>query len=315
MHTFHSAPHRYPGHTLTKSCHSLISRLVPAILALTILLGLTAPDSRAQERIQTTEQTARFTAPGASGNGVKIYNIHGNISVEGYEGDEVQLTARRELSGTDAEVRRAARELKLRMEQRGDNIFIYLDAPFITTRWEDDELHYNINRDGDDYEFLYDLTIRVPRQVHLKASTINNGRVTVRDVRQTVKAFNVNGGITLDGIAGATTAHTVNGDITVRYVQSPRQDSDYQTINGTIEASYPADLSADIRFRSMHGDLYTDFENIERLQARVNTTGSRNREGVRYKVDRFSPIRIGAGGPTFRFEVLNGDVYIRRIPS
>ena len=126
---------------------------------------------------------------------------------------------------------------------------------------------------------------------------------------------NVNGKLELADVAGTTRARTVNGDISATYRQSPAGDSRYETINGTIEVHYPGDLSADIRFKSMHGELYTNFKNIRRLKSQVETSERNRRGGITYRVDKFTPVRIGSGGPHYRFEVLNGDVYIKRIQS
>lgn len=269
----------------------------------------------AQDHTRTIEQNTQFQYPTHPDNELRVYNINGSVTITGYDGTEVELIAIEEIEGSEQEVEIAREELSLQIEQEGNTILIYLDAPFITLHRKNNRIHYRIDRWDDDYEFLYDITIRVPRNTHIYTSTINRGSVAIENTGRRVTASNVNGAVRLSNISGKTRAHTVNGDITARYVKSPEEDSEYQTVNGTIDVSYPEDLSADVRFKSLHGELYTDFENIERLQARVtaNTRSSRGR--TTYRLDRFAPLRIGDGGPTFNFEVLNGNVYIKRIKS
>lgn len=284
---------------------------IPALILL-LPLALAAQDYQ-----QTIERTSRFAESGRADNELHVYNIHGNITIEGYNGEEVHITARQVISGSSSEIERGRKELQLEVEQRNGDVFVYLDAPFITIRRDNDSgaINYHVDRDAGSYQFRHDITVRVPREVNIRASTINDGSVVVRNTRRRVRAFNVNGDIKLTGMAGATAAHTVNGDINLRYDRSPRQDSDFQTVNGTIEAYFPAGLSADIRFKSLNGDLYTDFENIQHLQARTKREEKDGRGATRFRVDRFAPVRIGAGGPTFHFKVLSGDVYIRKIQS
>lgn len=225
------------------------------------------------------------------------------------------ITAIQEINGSDRELKLAREELSLRVEQDGSKVFVYIDAPFITLNRKGDRIRYRMDRWDDDYKFLYDITVRVPKNTHVYASTINRGSVIVENTTREVSASNVNGRIELRNISGATEAHTVNGDITAIYNESPDTDSEYQTVNGTIEVNYPETLSADIRFKSMHGDLYTDFSNTQRLRAQITKDINSKRGKTTYRLDRYAPLRIGAGGPTYSFEVLNGDVYVKQIKS
>ncbi|MDX1672530.1 MAG: hypothetical protein R3211_09330 [Balneolaceae bacterium] len=270
----------------------------------------------AQESSQNIKKTARFADPGNTSNQLKVYNINGAVTVEGYGGDEIRVEAKKRISADNDElVRKGFGEVNLTVKEQGDLVLIYLDAPFIEMKHRNDRINYRIDRHEDDYEFRFDINIRVPRNVNLHASTINRGNVTVRDITGELSASNINGSVELTGIAGKTRAHTINGDITARYTKSPATESKYETINGTIEVYYPEDLSADIRFKSLHGDLYTNFENIRLLAGKAKTERARHKGKTVYSIDKFSPYRIGGGGPELRFEVLNGDVYIKKINS
>lgn len=287
---------------------------MPFLLVCTMIISL--PQSAvSQDFSQTIEQKAIFKDPGNAENTLKVFNISGSVTITGYEGNEIQLSAIQEIEGTEREIELAKEELSLRVEQEDDLVLVYLEAPFIKLRREDGRISYRMNRWDEDYKFLFDINIRVPKNTHVHASTINRGVVRVENMLKTVKASNVNGEVQLNKIAGSTEAHTVNGDITASYIQSPEEDSEFQTINGTIEVNYPPDLSADIRFKSMHGDLYTDFSNTTRLKTEVKKHSSSRNGKTTFRLDRFSPLRIGNGGPVFSFEVLNGDVYVKQIKS
>jgi len=292
------------------------NRLLLNLSMLPVLIFVLTLSVNGQDYSENIQRTARFERPNATDNTLRIHNIHGSVTVEGYDGDEIRIEAEKEVSSTfEDDIERAKKELNLEVEQEGNRIYIYIDAPFIDVRRRNGRINYRIDRWDDDYDFLFDIIVKVPKNTHLHASTINRGRIVIDGTLGDISASNVNGEVVLKDIAGQTRAHTVNGDITASYLNSPTQDSEYETVNGTIEVNYPDDLSADIYFKSLHGDLYTDFSNLRRLKTQVKAEQRGNNGGITYRIDKFAPVRIGNGGPEFRFEVLNGDVYVKRIKS
>ncbi|MES1214410.1 MAG: hypothetical protein ABUT20_02745, partial [Bacteroidota bacterium] len=123
---------------------------------------------------------------------------------------------------------------------------------------------------------------------------------------------NVNGSITIANAKGVTDAETVNGNITVTYLSVPPDASSYNTINGDLKVTYPSAFSADLEFKSMNGNFYTDFEGVQVLPFKVVKSDDKEDGGTVYKLDKNSNFRFGKGGKTFRFETLNGNVYIKK---
>jgi hypothetical protein len=62
----------------------------------------------------------------------------------------------------------------------------------------------------------------------------------------------------------------------------------------------------------MHGDFYTDFPEVILLPASVLKAEDKKGEGKVYKLNAVTSVRFGKGGKTFRFETLNGNVYIKK---
>ncbi len=280
-----------------------------------LICTMFASTVQAQSSQWTVTKTAEFADKSDTNNKFRIMNINGSVTIEAYGGDTIKLSVNEKISGTSSEIEKGKQELEYKIERRGNLILAYLDAPFITLRYEDDQVHYRIDRDDDGYEFIHDVHVHVPRDILLEGSTINKGKLTVSGDFIEVEASNVNGDLDLSRLTSKTCASTVNGDITVSYDQAPDKDSEYHTVNGTIEVFMPNDLSADVYFKSMHGDLYTDFENVTRLTPEVNKQTESEGSSITYRVDKFSPLRIGNGGTKLRFEVLNGDVYLRKQES
>jgi hypothetical protein len=48
------------------------------------------------------------------------------------------------------------------------------------------------------------------------------------------------------------------------------------------------------------------------MPSKVITTQSKNNKGTTYKLSKNSDVRIGSGGKLFKFETLNGDIYIKK---
>lgn len=285
---------------------------LPLLILIPAVIVFHPINTSAQDFSRTVTKSATFSDPSDAANKFRIMNINGSVSIEAYGGDTIELTVNEKIDGSYSDIEQAKRELNYRLERRGDLVLAYLDAPFVSLAFEDDDLHYRIDRDKNDYQFVHDVQVKVPREILIVASTINKGNLNITGSFKAVEASNVNGGLNLQQLTSKTSANTVNGDITISYDQPPNQDSEYHTVNGTIKLFMPTNLSADVFFKSMHGDLYTDFKNTKRLQPEVKKQTHSSRSKVTYQIEKFSPLRIGNGGTNLRFEVLNGDVYIRK---
>jgi hypothetical protein len=62
----------------------------------------------------------------------------------------------------------------------------------------------------------------------------------------------------------------------------------------------------------MNGDFFTDFPQVELLPAAVTKVREKNGNGTVYKLNTITAVRFGKGGKTFKFETLNGNVYIKK---
>lgn len=253
-----------------------------------------------------------FALPGgAASSTLFIYNISGFIKVEGYSGDKVLLEMDKTISADDEKtLEQGKKEFRLAFDQNSDTIMAYIAEPYDSRphrNWK-----YNDDRRDIDYNYNVDFTVKVPYSMNLHISTVNDGIITVNNVSGILHVNNVNEEISIKNAKGTTYAHTVNGDVSVNYLDNPAGESSYYTINGDIRISYQPNLSADLQFKSMHGDFYTDFPEIELLPASVTKVQERKGNGTVYKLNTKTAVRFGKGGKVFKFETLNGDVYIKK---
>ncbi|WP_128546211.1 DUF4097 family beta strand repeat-containing protein [Larkinella soli] len=280
----------------------------PLLLGTLLLLGTQTFAQRLEDKRHISKEFSLSKPAGSST--LAIYNISGFIKVEGYAGDKVVLEIDQTLSAKESSVlEQGKQEFKLAFDQNADSLIAYIAEPFDTRpkrNWN------NRNDRHIDYHFDLDFTVKVPYAMNLHVSTVNGGQVTIKDVTGNLNAHNVNGAITLTNVKGTSVVRTINGNVEANYLSTPPEKSSYYTLNGDIKISYPADLSADLQFKSFQGEFYTDFPNAELLPVKAIKTEERRGDGTVYKLSKDTSIRIGNGGRTLRFETFNGNVYIKK---
>ncbi len=280
-------------------------------LFIPILSGLlfSCSNAPAQDIVFTEKIHKEFTA--SASNTLAIYNINGHIKVEGYDGNKVIIDVEKKVSAKNqAALDEGKAEFKLNFDQNTDSLIVYMSEPWDSRpnrnhdRWNN---HRNI-----EYDYNLDFVVKVPKGIHLIVSTVNRGNIDVVDVVGKLKANNVNGKIMLKNAKDLYDVHTVNGNITINYIALPPDNAKYYTLNGNLNITYPADFSADCEFKSFHGDFYTDFENVEKLPAKITKISKEDDKGTTHKLSKGSTIRIGNGGKNLKFETFNGNIYIKK---
>jgi hypothetical protein len=283
-----------------------------AIVTLLMGIGIVCTTPGAPVREFKEHISKEFALSGdAANNTLFIYNISGFIKVEGYSGNKVVLEMDKTITADDDKtLETGKKEFKLAFNERTDTIMAYIAEPYDSRPHR--SWNYNDDRQEIEYQYNVDFTVRVPFGMNLHISTVNDGIITVNNVSGTLHVNNVNEEISIKNARGTTFAHTVNGDVTVNYLANPPEQSSYYTINGNIRISYLPDLSADLQFKSMHGDFYTDFPEVQVLPPSVTKVKEKNGNGTVYKLNTTTAVRFGKGGKTFKFETLNGNVYIKK---
>jgi hypothetical protein len=271
---------------------------------------LSCTNSPAQKQNFKEHITKEF-AVSSSTTTLNVYNIDGFIKVEGYAGNKIILEIDKTISGkTDKIIEQGKSEFKLNFEQENNEITAYVSEPYdsrpnINNR-HNKELHI-------EYNVQVNYTIKVPYSTNLKVSTINNGDVTVLDVKGEIKANNINGAITLKNVSKVYEVHTINGNVDINYVTLPPDNSTYYTLNGQLSITYPANLSADCSFKSFQGEFYTDFPEVEVMPSKIKKITEKDGESTRHKLEKGSNIKIGNGGLKLHFETFNGNIYIKKV--
>lgn len=244
---------------------------------------------------------------------MEVDNVGGSIHVVGYDGNAIELDARRTITADDAEREAAARrEVKLDLTQSGDEARAYVDGPF-RCHCEDRPSFRSRNNMNDHgrrgYRVRYEFELKVPRATALYLATVNQGQIHVEKTAGDFDLENINGGIEMDDVAGSGRAYALNGKVTVTFVKNPEKNSYFGSLNGDVEVWFQPNLSADVRVKTFNGGIYTDFQTTY-LPAAAAVPERRDGKFV-YRSNDFHGVRIGSGGPEYKFENFNGEIRIR----
>ncbi len=158
-----------------------------------------------------------------------------------------------------------------------------------------------------------DLIIKIPQgSSSVKLSTINGGDIVAENLSGELEISNVNGSIYLNGITGSGVVNTINGNVKVVFKSiNSSAPMAFTTLNGDVDVTFPATLKTDVKLKSDHGEIYTDFDIvIDKNQPKVNKS---NAPGT-YKVsiDQWIYGKISGGGPEVMMKNMHGNIYIRK---
>ena len=239
--------------------------------------------------VYAQEYRAKLT--NAKDHKVTIEMDAGDLKIEGYNGDEVIIEA----SGYEAPPERA-KGLKALYNAAVDNSGIGLAV----TPEKGGLKIEKATRKPINY------TVRVPRKVAILYQQTNwlTGSLTIRNMDGDLEVRTNNGGISLQNVTGPVVANSTNGEIKVVYSSlSQEKPSAISTINGPVDITLPSNAKANMKLRSIHGEMYTDFDlavkNAKEGLAKIG--GGNNIDGA-----------ANGGGVELSLNTINSNIYIRK---
>ena len=250
------------------------------------------------------QKTSQHTYP-VSTTTPRLYirNIWGNVTVRAGTTREITVTLNeRRTAPTQAQFERLNEHLRLNVEATGDGVSMIVGDPDRTSRRHD--LCRNCRAE-------YQFEITVPPDAQIDIGTVTDGRVEVMGIRGLVNASNVNGPVAAMDLSNCEKIESVNGALDVKFARAPGEDCTIETINGRITVGLPANAGLDAIFSINHGDIESDFD-VEPMALPAKLEKQQHDERFGYRLEQPAGARLGAGGPTFTFASLNGDVRIRK---
>jgi DUF4097 and DUF4098 domain-containing protein YvlB len=156
------------------------------------------------------------------------------------------------------------------------------------------------------------LVITVPTDTSLNLKSFN-GSITVEGVHGEIDASSHNGQITLANVSGTVVANAFNGALKIVMDRvDPARPMSFSTFNGSIDVAFPADLKANIKLKTNHPDILSDFD-IKITGGRPITEKNSTSDGkFRLRTDRTIYGEINGGGAEASFQTFNGRIVIRK---
>jgi len=248
---------------------------------------------------QSTEQlTVPLSSPGKPYS-LKVQLVTGSIKVVSYDGKDVIINAtpRR---GDDEEGSKAAKNGMKRISSAG--------GFEVTAKEADNTVTVNTGNPNK----AVDLDLKIPQDVKLKIGTVNDGEISVENVRGELEVTNVNDKITLTNISGSVVANTVNGDIVVTFSKlDPNAPMAFSTLNGDVKVTLPADTKANLKLKSDNGEIFSDFEVVvDKTPGKIDKTSAPGMYKI--KKDDWVYGKINGGGAEMLMKNMEGDIVIKK---
>jgi hypothetical protein len=210
-----------------------------------------------------------------AGGPVKVRNISGDITVTGYDGQTIMVTATKE--GKDRE------EVTIEDHSSGDTVDLSVEYP------HRGNVSASVNFD-----------IRVPRSVEYNFGRLVSvsGNVQVSDVMGNLQVESVSGDVDVNGVSGVVSASAVTGNVNVDLKQAGSGNMKFSSVSGDVAVRAPASLDADVEMSTISGSLNTDFD-LEIHEPR-------------YGPGRSARGRLGSGTHSLRITTVSGRVSLTR---
>jgi len=232
-----------------------------------------------------------------------IDNVNGSIQVIGEKRKDVLLVVHKKIRARSTKkMEKAKKEIVLDIFENDDTISIYVEAPY---RKEDGSINYRGYRHYG-YEVTFNFEAKIPRDTDIYLKTINDGDIFVKDVTGDYDIENINGSITMSGLAGSGKVYALNGEVELNFDKNPKSDCYFGSLNGDVDIKLQDDFSADLLIKTFNGDVYTDFP-VTYLPHQAIEKKKKGKKFV-YKTGKRTKVRVGKGGPVIELDGFNGDI-------
>jgi DUF4097 and DUF4098 domain-containing protein YvlB len=209
-----------------------------------ILLALAAGNGLNASILGTSHAEFRRTYSLAPNGRVVIQNFYGDVSITGWDRDEVRVEA----------IKRSADPRCL------DDARIIVDS-------SSGSLSIHTQYAGSDAErpASVEYRITVPRGAILEDVRLINGGLSISGLTGPVKASSVNGSIKAENLEGQADLSTVNGHLDAAFDRISRQNPiSLSSVNGPIKLSIPPGSGASVTARNLSGGIDSDFGRVIR---------------------------------------------------
>jgi hypothetical protein len=226
------------------------------------------------------DETFHHVYPLPAGGSFVLENVNGSVQVEGWDRDEVEVSAVK--TGT-SEVREV-QQVQIEVDSEPGQVAVHTRYP-----------------KGEGAEVAVEYHVHVPYRVLLGSVGTVNGSVTVRGVEGGGELRSVNGNIEVSNCSGRFSEKTTNGDIRLelrRLLEGGPMN--LETVNGSVLIGLPAGAKADLKALSMNGDVYSELPTPH---------------GARPSAPHAFRTKLGTGGGEISVRTVNGGIRLLQSPG
>ena len=150
-----------------------------------------------------------------------------------------------------------------------------------------------------------DFEIKVPKEisVYLEEVGWNGGGIKIDGVQGEIEIDAKGSDIDIVNTSGPVVVSTVNGDVEIKYNKlNQEQPNSISCTNGFVDITLPADSKADMKMKSINGEIYTDMDiDMGNRKDGMHRIGGRNISGT-----------LNGGGVEISIRAINSGIYLRK---
>lgn len=224
---------------------------------------------------------------------LNVTNINGQIEIDSWNGDKVELEAIKRTNYGDEELQKV----------------------HIIVNRIDDELKVETKYSAiENVRVSVDMKIKVPENVTVGSIETTNGNIMISNTKGNTTAITTNGNIAISNVEGYITASSSNGALDI---QRTTGIGDLSTTNGKIEA-HVLDIREDIDIRCTNGGITVYIDPSLDANIEMETTnGHISMNEIELVVTRLESTHvegvIGEGGNTIDIRTTNGNVNLNKL--
>jgi len=269
-------------------------KITSALLAVMLLVTNSYAQSESDQQL-----TVPLSNPGKPYT-LKVHLVQGSIKVVSYEGKDIIINV------SDAE---SSDNEKTEKTNQGGMRRIHSAGSYEVSAKESDN---TITVTSSSPMKTLNLLLKIPQDVKLKVSSVNNGTIEVENVKGELEVNNTNGAIKLTNISGSVVANTINGNVTASFLSvDSKAPMAFSTLNGDVNVTFPADTRANLKLKTDFGEIYSDFDiDIDKTQPKAYKTNEPKMYKI--KMEGWVQGKINGGGPEMLMKNMHGNIYVRK---
>lgn len=243
---------------------------------------------------------------------VEIEVVNGNITVIGYEGDTIEISATTTNNKNDKnshELKKIHKANRNRSPARSSQGLKSISGNMLRLEIEEDN---NVVEIKSEISTQYvNLIIKVPHRSKLDISLYYGGDIKVDSVQGGIELESYKGAIYANNISGPIVAETHLKDIVVVFSDfNETSPSSLTSHSGNIDITLTKSIAANITVQSYQGEILSGLEQEFVSVEEVKKTKRGNKQKI--TIGKTMQAKLNGGGQELSLTTYSGNLYIRK---